>query len=233
MGIAEIENEPILRSVSRSPVRLTFRLYERWRKARCEHWLFEFDGQTYQYLVHPYNTTWLTERAVEVPIVERIVRDAAARGLKILEVGNVLAYYGDHDHVVVDKYERAPGVINEDIVDFASETKFDLVVAISTIEHMGWDEEPRTPEKLAVALARMRSLVAPGGRLVVTTPTGYNDFLDSKLRENRLGFDWLEAVKRRHRWSLRWRSVPVEELEFGPWRAIGGASEVIVGINRF
>ncbi|MBI4896790.1 MAG: hypothetical protein HY827_00285 [Actinobacteria bacterium] len=214
-------------------MRISFRIYERWRRATSRFRGFDFDGHRYRYLVDPYNTTWLTERAVEVPIVEREVRDAEARNARILEVGNVLAYYGDFNHVVVDKYESAPGVINEDIVDYSPGNKFDLVVAISTVEHVGWDEQPRSPEKLTDALENMRSLVAPGGRLVVTMPAGYNDYLDARLRDDDLGFDWLGAVRRRHRWSLRWRSIAVGQMTFRPWRSIGGANEIVVGMNRF
>ncbi len=233
MGIVERQEEPVLQTFVRTPVRILFRLYERWRRATNGYRRFEFDGQSYRYLVDPYNTTWLTERAVEVPIVEQLVREAESRDQSILEVGNVLAYYGKHDHVVVDKYEQAPGVLNQDIVDFSPGEKFGLVVAISTLEHVGWDERPKTPEKLIVALEKMRALVAPGGKLVVTMPVGYNDYLDKRLRDGDLGFDWLGAVRRRHRWSLRWCGVAVDKLTYRPWRSIGGASEVVIGINRF
>ena len=36
----------------------------------------------------------------------------------MLEVGNVLRHYRPQlDHLVVDKYEHAPGVLNRDVLD--------------------------------------------------------------------------------------------------------------------
>ena len=106
----------------------------------------------------------MTERAVEVPIMQRIV-DAHA-GARILEVGHVLGHYGPVDHVVVDKYEQAPGVLNLDVLELAPLGEFDLIVAISTLEHVGWDESPREPGKAGEALTALAPRLAPGGRLV-------------------------------------------------------------------
>src|SRR5690348_8913285 len=46
---------------------------------------------------------WRNERAVEMPLAERMIRryDPAT----VLEVGNVLGNVGIHGHTVVDKYE--------------------------------------------------------------------------------------------------------------------------------
>ena len=37
------------------------------------HGSFEFDGESYAYLYHRYKHSWLRERAVEVPVVQRMV----------------------------------------------------------------------------------------------------------------------------------------------------------------
>ena len=55
---------------------------------------------------------------------------------------------------MVDKYERAPGVVNRDVLDLDDLGHFELVVAISTLEHVGWDEEPRRPEAALDAVKR-------------------------------------------------------------------------------
>jgi hypothetical protein len=108
---------------------------------------FIFNGKTYYYFVHKYNTTWKNERAVEVPIIWDIVREHYRQGKRVLEVGNVLSHYFRIFHDVLDKYEVAEGVINQDVVDFKPAWKYDLIVSISTLEHVGWDEEPKEPEK--------------------------------------------------------------------------------------
>jgi len=89
---------------------------------------------------------------------------------RILEVGNVLAHYYPHQHDVLDKYEQAPGVMNGDVVDFRPGKLYDLIVSISTLEHVGWDEEPRDPLKFLRGVEHLTTLLAPGGRMLVTLP---------------------------------------------------------------
>jgi hypothetical protein len=57
---------------------------------------------------------------------------------------------------VADKYEVSPGVINKDIVEFVPPQKYDLIVSISTLEHVGWNEQPREPTKLLRAIEHLR-----------------------------------------------------------------------------
>jgi SAM-dependent methyltransferase len=131
---------------------------------------FVFGGRTYRYHFHPYKHSWLTERAVEVPVARGVVEQYAFG--RILEVGNVLGHYRAHSHLVVDKYEHAPGVLNRDVMDLEDLGAFDLIVAISTLEHVGQDEPERGPEKAARAALALRERLAPGGRLLITLPLG-------------------------------------------------------------
>ncbi len=119
------------------------------------------------------------ERAVEIPIVLEVVR--RARGQSILEVGNVLSHYFPLTHDILDRYEVAPGVINEDVVDFAPPEGYDLIISISTLEHMGWDEDPRDDTKVLRAIENLKSCTTQQGRLLVTLPIGYNPILDRLL----------------------------------------------------
>lgn len=158
------------------------------------HGGFVFGGQRYAYLYHRYKHTWLTERAVEVPIVQAVVD--RHRGKRVLEVGNVLSHYGQQTHPVVDKYEQAPGVMNRDVFDLEDLGPFDLVVAISTLEHVGRDEEPRDPNLAPEAVRRLAELLAPGGRLVVTVPVGYHPGLDEAFRSGAFPDARLRALRR-------------------------------------
>jgi hypothetical protein len=175
---------------------------------------FSFGGEELEYLFHPYKLTWLTERAVEVPIV-RAILDRRRAG-RVLEVGNVLSHYGERDHLVVDKYERAPGVLNRDVLDLAGLGPFELIVAISTLEHVGWDEEPRDPAKAVAAVDGLRALLAPGGRLVVTVPVGYHPELDAALRGGSFEPLRLRAL-RRGRLGPHWREVAPETVWDTPY----------------
>ena len=188
-----------LRTCSR-PVRFA------WHACRLANATFTFEGRTYQYLLHPYNETWGNERAVEVPVVLDAVRRSSGR---VLEVGNVLSHYVSVSHPVVDKYERAPGVLNQDIESFHG-GPFDLIVTISTLEHVGWNRrEGSVPERLSAVLDHLRVLLAPGGTLLATVPLGYNPWLDEQIRNDTL--PWTARFLRRTG-GVRWEQCTREEI---------------------
>jgi SAM-dependent methyltransferase len=155
---------------------------------------FEFEGERHRYLFHRYKFTWLTERAVEVPIAQAFARRHA--GKRILEVGNVLPHYGPHDHLVVDKYEQAEGVLNLDVMELGTLGRFDAVVCVSTVEHVGWDEDPRDSGKAIEAVRRLAELLEPGGQLLLTIPVGYHPHLDRALQAGTFRFAQAGALRR-------------------------------------
>jgi hypothetical protein len=142
---------------------------------------FFLDGKEYQYFYHDYNKTWSSERTVEIPIVwEKVSQIEAGR---VLEVGNVLSHYFSIKHDVVDKYERERMVINDDILTFIPKKKYDLIVSISTLEHIGWSikrglEDPLGFEK---AVKKLIFMLNAGGELLFTIPLGYNPFVDTHI----------------------------------------------------
>jgi SAM-dependent methyltransferase len=191
---------------------------------------FTFAGAEYRYFVHAYNETWRNERAVELPIVLRAVDEH--RGARVLEIGNVLAHYGRAGHDVVDKYEAAPGVRSVDVVELQAPEPYDLVVTISTLEHVGFDEDVRDPDKPRQAVERMAGALAPGGTLLVTVPLGYNDALDRDLRAGRIEFDELRFLKRISS-DNRWLEVTESEVEGVAYGApYKWANGLAVGIRR-
>jgi SAM-dependent methyltransferase len=171
---------------------------------------FTFQGKTYKYLFRRYNTTYANERAVEIPIAMEVVR--AYPEERVLEVGNVLAHYYPHHHDVLDKYEQAPGVVNSDVVDFQNSKLYDLIVSISTLEHVGWDEEPRDPPKFLRGVERLAMLLAPGGKMLVTLPIDYNAALDGFLSEGRVPFTSIAYLKRVTD-DNQWREATWDEVQ--------------------
>jgi hypothetical protein len=140
---------------------------------------FRFQGRRHRFLVARYNATWCNERQVEIPVVlHELDRSAPEERAAMLEVGNVLGHYGVRGHPVVDKYERAPGVLNEDFLDHRPARPYRLIVAVSTFEHIGWDEPDRDAGKFRRALRHAEALLAPGGRLLATVPLGHNPEVD-------------------------------------------------------
>lgn len=182
------------------------------RARRPSRACFEWDGRRVAYFHHPYHYTWLNERAVETALALEVLREHA--GQNVLEIGNVLSHYVPVDHLVVDKYEHGPGVVNADVVDLALEERFGLVLAVSTLEHVGLDEDARDRHKVGRAIERLKDLLEPGGLLWVTLPVGYNPDLDAQLRAGALGFTRLRALIR-EKTRNRWREVPVDQV----WQA--------------
>jgi SAM-dependent methyltransferase len=170
---------------------------------------FTFGGATYRYLTHHYNRSWLNERTVEVPIAQAALEHKP--GARVLEVGNVLGHYGTVEHLVVDRYEHGPGVLNRDILDFDDPRGFDLIVSISTVEHVGLDRVPPAPELAVEALAHMQGLLAPGGEMLVTVPAGYNEELDAAILASCVGPRQVRAL-RRAAWRNAWHEVDPQAL---------------------
>lgn len=171
------------------------RQYSHWRQYPKDHlrWLTDFrrtplktatfrlGGTEYPYYLHPYNHTWSNERVVEISVVRPIL--SSVHPTAVLEVGNVMSHYFDCGHTVIDKWERCRyrPVTNSDLLEFHPPRQFELVVSISTIEHVGWDESPRKETSVIAALHSLRSLLTPTGKAVITIPVGYNHYLDRML----------------------------------------------------
>ena len=105
--------------------------------------------------------------------------------------------------IVVDRYEKFENVINEDIVEYKPEKKFDLIISVSTIEHIGIEGD-RNKAKYAIDYI-VNSCLNKNGRFVFTIPIGYNEYLDKQIFNNQISFSekhyfikfdrntWLEA----------------------------------------
>lgn len=171
---------------------------------------FRFKDSFYRYFNHRHNETWANERAIEIPVIWDFIKSAKSEGKQVLEVGNVLSNYFSVSHDILDKYERAPGVINEDISTFAPNKKYDLIVSISTLEHIGWDEEPRDNLKIFKAINNLKNMLTDKGSVIASFPLGYNNNLDCLIKENSLAFTQLVCFKRLTQ-SNKWREVDLKE----------------------
>ena len=190
---------------------------------------FEFQGNTYHYLFHPYFFTWKNERAVVIPIVWDIVKRYRKQRKRILEVGNVLSYYFQVNHDILDKYEIIDGVINEDVVDFNPPKQYDLIVTIFTLAWL--DETPRDPMKFMRAIENLNRLLAEDGQMVIIHDLGYNHEMDKSLENGTLQLHEQHYLKRmsNHRWQqVKWEDV--KDLEYD--MSVPTANGVIVGIIK-
>jgi len=189
---------------------------------------FTFRGKSYRYFWHCYNATWRNERAVEIPIARDFL--AGVPPEDVLEIGDVMSNYGPISHQVVDKYETGERIINADVCDFRSEKKYQLILSISTLEHVGWDEEPKDESKVLRAFGNLRGLLAPEGKLLVTVPIGYNPSLDKMIGEGRISFSQRIYLKRRPRRNI-WKEVSAGEVQHPNYdRRAYTAHELLVGV---
>jgi len=191
-------------------LRLTLVLAARWLALpwfrRRHGGSFHFDGGEYEYLLHRHRITWANERAVEIPIALRFL--AEHRPEDVLEVGNVLSHYVETRHRVVDKYDSDPRVERLDVLEIPRAARYQLVLSVSTLEHVGWDESPRDPDKFLHAVEHLEACLVPGGRLVFTVPLGYNAWVDRLLAEGRVRLTRVACLERVG--DLDWRQVPWE-----------------------
>lgn len=160
---------------------------------------FELSGRHFDYQVSEYNGTRLNERAVEVAVGLALL----AQGGDVLEVGAVLPHYcSAHAHTVVDLHEEYPGVINADILTWEPPAEFDLIVCISTLDHL------QSLTEFVKALERLNTWLAPGGLLFVTLPFGQpahvggGAWLELFLRATDAGFWTTELAPPQVVWRL-------------------------------
>jgi len=170
---------------------------------------FTFRNETYQYFYHPYNSTWDNERCIEIPIVKKVLESFS--GKRILEVGNVLSHYFPVTWDVLDKFEDKNDIICCDVVDFKPSQKYDLILCVSTLEHIGFDDDIQEPHKIIEALDNLQqNCLKPTGRMFFTMPLGYNTYMDDLLFHYKLGFDKRNYFKRLSRYE--WSEVKRDEL---------------------
>ena len=146
---------------------------------------------------------WSDERAVELPWV--LARYAGER--RVLDVGTAFAEplyvaglqeLGAQELVTVDLAE--PATVVADVRELPFEDgSFDLVLCVSTLEHVGRDnavyeiEAPREEAGDEAALRELRRVLARHGRLIVSVPTGVRD--DQGWQLQREPEDWIRSFE--------------------------------------
>lgn len=179
--------------------------YTKFKSSRT----FNFQGNKYRYFYHRYSITWNNERSVEIPIIWKIVKEYESK--KILEIGNVLSHFFHINHDIVDKYEKGNGIINQDVIDFKPIKKYKLIISISTLEHVGWDEIPREPLKILKAIENLKNLLNRSGKIVITLPIGHSPVLNKLITKNKLKFTKCFYLRRKSK-SNKWKEVNLSKI---------------------
>jgi hypothetical protein len=188
------------------------------------------------------------ERAVEVSIAFDFLARQESKE-KVLEIGNTLQHYentlsdilGIRHRRIVDKFEEGPGITNIDIMEIDAEEKYQTIVSISTVEHVGQHCSPTGKygmqkqasdfEAPLKAIAKIYDLLAPGGHALLTVPFGRltdggwyiqfsSDYLELLVTSygiprEALAVSFLKYVAMEPRWSnprQLWVEAQAEEL---------------------
>jgi hypothetical protein len=201
------------------------------RQPRSWSRYFAYQGRELFYNRIAFNNC--AERAVEVPLAFDFLAQQAGKE-PILEAGNVLQHYENalsdslglrHRHIV-DKFEVGSGIENIDIFDIHPPRKYQTIVCISTVEHVGQNCDPRGNfgeqqrssdlEAPLKAIAKLYDLLEEGGRALITLPFGklidggwyvqasaaYLDLLVTKygLPADAIAKTFLQCIARERKW---------------------------------
>jgi hypothetical protein len=167
---------------------------------------FIFNSCLYQYHQSNYNETLINEKAVEVPIALEFFK----KRRNSLELGCVLPHYVKQNWIVIDKFEKLPGVINQDILNYSPKKKINQIVSISTLEHIGVDDSVTNKKLGIIAIEKLKTLLKKDGEMLVTIPIGYNPILD-KAFIKKGNFDQVYAMKRVSIWNT-WKQVSPKQV---------------------
>ncbi len=192
---------------------------------------FIFRGKRFSYFYHRYNTTWKNERIIEVPLIMEYIKNSSNK--RILEFGSVLVNYYPVNWDILDKYVKGKRIINEDVIDFKPFNKYDLIVSISTLEHVGFDEKIKDPVKIIKAIKNIKeNCLKPEGKGVITMPLGYNLEMDKLLFSNKLEFDEKIFLKRMNK-KNEWKEIPEERarnIKYG--KTFNAANSIVIEIIK-
>jgi hypothetical protein len=142
----------------------------------------------------------------------------------------MLSYVFPVNHDILDKYETAKNIINQDIADYNSGKKYDLIVSVLCLPCVGWDETPRDPSKIIRALTNMNNLLSSDGKIVVALGLGYNSDMDNYLKEGKIRFDRQHCMKKIS--GFRWREASWDEVKDLKYDySIPTATGLVLGMN--
>ncbi len=190
---------------------------------------FTFQGKKIRYVLHKQSLAWNNERSLEVPLVMEYIRNGSRN---MLEVGAVLRHYypmlsGD----VLDKFEPGEGIIHDDASTFRPSRKYDLIVSISTLEHVGFDDDAKDHHGTWKAIYNLqKNCLAKGGTMVITLPLRYNKAVDEAVFKKEYGFSE-QYFFRRVSWRNTWKQISPDAAQKASY-SFDHANFIVVGIVK-
>ncbi len=162
----------------------------------------------------------ITERIVEIPNVYLWLGRFARLSDKILEIGHVnsslsleLAMLGYNVTTIdIRHYEFThPNLknIKSDFLEHSFAEQFDLIISVSTIEHLGHNKryggkEEGNRDLDKEALEKINRLLKPGGKFILTVPYAVRERTDT----------WFKTYTRRTIEGLLFKNFRAEERKY-------------------
>ena len=175
------------------------------------HKKFTFNKKEYKYFYHLYNRTVAGERVVEIPLALDILDKYKDKD--ILEVGNVMSHYIRTNYPILDLHEKGRTVVNKDVISFNLKKKFDLILSVSTMEHVGFSKrywEPKKPKKFSKGIVNLKKHLKKNGELFVTFPLFYNDYISDLILKKKDPFTKRYFFKRTSHLN-EWKQISFSE----------------------
>jgi len=152
--------------------------------------------QEEDYFFDPINSID-NERILELRLALDYYQELFEKGRKsnIVEVGNVLGFYGHIEHFCIDKFATIPDISpagevhNIDAIDYNYHGKD--VISISTIEHIGLDDYGNKEANDGLdAITALNKIKEESDSYFITFGTNHNKTLDKYIVDNIDQYKW-------------------------------------------
>ena len=137
------------------------------------------------------------ERIVELALAQSWYKKLwdTGRADNIVEIGNVLGFYGICEHTCIDKFATIPDISPAGSVDNVDALEYSYkgkdVICVSTIEHIGLtDYDNPTPNEGQDAITALDKIHNEASTYFITFGAKYNHKLDEYVKANLDQYDW-------------------------------------------
>ena len=158
--------------------------------------MIKHDLAKHEYFIDPVNSQ-NNERVVELRIAINWYEKLIEQGKKdsILEVGNVLQFYGHVEHKCIDLYAEYPDISAGGEVENVDAREVDYtgkdVMSVSTIEHIDLAGEYEVKEgDGSGAITVLDKIVNESDSYFITWGPNANKKLDDYVKANLANYDW-------------------------------------------
>lgn len=201
----------------------------RLRKRFSENY-FTFNKTDLPYFYHKHNLTFTNERAIELSIISSYLSNYHHDD--ILEIGAVTNHYLESNWKIIDKFEVGQSIHNEDIEFFRTNKKYKFIFSISTLEHVGVDDDIENIDSNKIDRVFnniIDNLLDDNGVFIFTIPLGYNHDLDNKIINKHINLTHTNFYKKINK-KNNWKEVSISEVSRSDYGSVfSGAGELLVG----